>query len=80
MLGGEEVTDEALIIAWTVKEAVYKANGKKGISLRNQIHISFINTDLPAQAKVTMETEGVIKDFAVKVDRVNDTVLAFAWQ
>ena len=76
-LGGENVTDDALILAWAVKEAVYKAHGIKGLSLRSHIHLGPAPTSLPGEIYAELDRDGEHKTHRLIVKKLEETILAY---
>ena len=73
LIGGNSATDESLITAWAMKEAVYKANGKKGISLKDQIRLPVNHTHA-----LLLSNDNDPKAFQITVTRFDNAVLAVA--
>lgn len=76
-LGGHDATTHNLTLAWAVKEAVYKANGKKGISLRSQMPLGSKPQHFPNIWQCGLITDGTTTYYPVHVDVLNDLVMAF---
>jgi len=64
-------------IAWSVKESIFKCQGKKGISLRQNIILQpFTKTDKVVKGKI-YGTEFTDHHYTVQVEEENDIVLSY---
>jgi len=66
-----------LYACWCAKEAVYKLQGKKGISFLNDMLIEPFTYHAQGVMKLTLNTKGKLSNFSVHYERFNDYMLGY---
>ncbi len=76
----QEPTIERLHVYWCVKEAIYKVNGEKNISLKTDIFVHQLNPTISGITSATLTKSG--KSFSINVhyERFQDCMLAWTEQ
>ncbi len=72
----KDQNDELLIVSWCIKEAVYKAHGKKGILFSEQIHLDL--SDFKTN-KLISRSELKLTDNAIKYEIKHGWKEDFGW-
>lgn len=73
----EENAMEYLIVSWCAKEAVYKWQGRKGVSMKDNIDIHPFDYKEEGHVKARLSDEENIYELIVNYERIEDYMLAF---
>lgn len=68
---------ELYTTAWSAKESIFKCQGKRGVSLKNNIILEpFTSKDIVVKGRI-YDTEFSDHHYAVKVEKENDVVMTY---
>lgn len=73
----QENTMESLIVAWCAKEAIYKWQGKKGLSMKDNIDIHTFVYKEDGEVLATLNDGANTYELCVNYERIEDYMLAF---
>ncbi len=76
----QEPIAERLHVYWCVKEAMYKVNGKKNVSLKTDIFVENVNNPASGTVKATLIHDGKSLSRNVHYERFGDCMLAWTEQ
>ncbi len=69
-----------LFACWSAKEAVYKLNGKKGVSLKDHIQIQPFAIHFWGEIQLVLSSEGVMNHHMAKYEIFEGYMLAYTWK
>lgn len=69
-----------LYVCWCAKEALYKLNGKKETSFKDNIHLQPFKYEIKGEIECSIHKETGIKDYMVHFRKFNEYMLGYVYE